>query len=762
MTSTEAQHTNRLTHSSSPYLLQHAHNPVDWYEWGDEAFRAAREQDKLIFLSVGYSTCYWCHVMERECFENESIAQLMNEHFISIKVDREERPDVDDIYMTAVQLITRQGGWPMSVWLEPKSLKPVVGGTYFPPEDSYGRPGFPSVLKQLAEAWQNQRENVLKQAGQVAEAVAQVQSQEPEHVSLSHEHVEQAVAMIMRQYDRNHGGFGGAPKFPTPVNLDLLMNVAWDRDDVRSAVIHTLDRMATGGMYDQIGGGFHRYSVDDKWLVPHFEKMLYDNGQLAVTYAKAFELTGDAFYERIVRRTLAYVLREMTDEAGGFFSAQDAEVDAREGLNYLWTAEEVRDVLSNQGLDGDVEFALEVYGFSRGTNFQDPHHPQDEPKNVVYLTDRPDALAASLQITTDDFLATLDRVNEALLAARNERKQPRLDDKIIAGWNGLMIAGFAEAGRVLGEAEYVEAAGRAAGAVLERMRTDDQGLYRTMRGGKIGSHGFLDDYAFFTFGLLALHRATNERQYLDRAIELTDAVRDRFADPHGGYFDTLADQSDLFVRTKGHYDGATPCGNSVMILNLIELADRTKDRRHLEFAGSSLRAFSGLLSQQPTGMTVSVRALHEILDRQPELVTARETPSAAQRQARPVTVSVEPDTLVFDDSGTAGVELLLTIADGYHINAHQPGAGDLVPLTIDVDGEAVSVTPHYPSGERLTGAAYTDEPVYAHTGLVRVPVKVARQSRTDQLRLIVQYQACTDQACEQPESVIVVLDVQSA
>jgi uncharacterized protein len=778
MDSTETQRTNRLIHSSSPYLLQHAHNPVDWYEWGEEAFAAAREQDRMIFLSVGYSTCYWCHVMERECFENEAIAQLMNEHFINIKVDREERPDVDDIYMTAVQLITRQGGWPMSVWLEPASLKPVVGGTYFPPQDSYGRPGFPSVLKQLADAWRNQREQVLKQADQVATAVAQVVSQQPPIVPLRREQVEQAVAMLMRQYDRNHGGFGGAPKFPTPVNLDLLMNVAWDRDDVRGAVTHTLNRMATGGMYDQIGGGFHRYSVDEKWLVPHFEKMLYDNGQLVSTYAKAFELTGDAFYERVLRRTLEYVLREMTDEDGAFYSAQDAEVDAREGLNYLWTADDVRDVLKHAGLQDEIDFALEVYGFTRGTNFQDPHHPDDEPKNVVYLIDHPESLASSLQISKEAFLSRIDRINDALLEARNRRKQPRLDDKIIAGWNGLMIAGFAEASRVLNEPRYLEAAKRAAAFVLNDMRTVGGELYRTMRRGKPGTCAVLEDYAFLVQGLLSLHRATKERTFLDQAIELTEMARERFADESsagGGFFDTLEGQSDLFVRTKGHYDGATPSGNSVMMLNLIELADRTGKEQYLELAAHSMRAFSGFISQQPTGVCVAVRAMHEVLKCRPELILRSElqAPAGATEGTGgaggaggtggtgegPVSIDVEPGEVRFDDSGTADVEIIMRIADGYHINAHEPGVDGLIPLTIEAAGDGVELTPAYPSGERMESAAFAVEPVMVYAGVIRVPVELKRRGDVRRVRLIVTYQPCTDQACERPRRDSVELNV---
>ncbi|MHC4991738.1 MAG: thioredoxin domain-containing protein, partial [Planctomycetota bacterium] len=410
---------NRLADETSPYLLQHEANPVHWFPWGPEAFEAARALGRPIFLSVGYSTCYWCHVMERESFENEQIAAIMNEHFICIKVDREERPDVDDIYMRAVQMLNQgHGGWPMSVFLEPGGLRPFIGGTYFPPTDQAGRPGFPTVLEQVAAFWRDRRQDVVQQATMVADAVRQQMAVEFAPQEIGRDEIARAQGQLMSMYDQQDAGFVVAqqrrPKFPIPSALDFLMSTAWDVESNRKAVIHTLDRMATGGMYDQVGGGFHRYSTDEKWLVPHFEKMLYDNGQLASTYAEAYQRTGDAFYAQIIRETLDYVIREMTSPEGGFYSAQDAEVNHREGQNYLWQPGEVRKALSEAGREDLVDLALEVYGFNNGTNFQDPHHPEDEATNVVYLVERPDVMAGRLDLALEEFESRLVAINEIL------------------------------------------------------------------------------------------------------------------------------------------------------------------------------------------------------------------------------------------------------------------------------------------------------------------------------------------------------------
>ena len=417
---------NRLDAETSPYLLQHQHNPVHWFGWGPEAFAAARALDRPIFLSVGYSTCYWCHVMERESFESEAIAEILNEHFVCIKVDREERPDVDDLYMAAVQLLNQgQGGWPMSVFLEPEGLRPFLAGTYFPPADGPRGVGFPSVLRQVRDYWSDQREDVMRQAQGLADAIAAQQAEPGSPVAVGPRQVERGASMLLSQYDARHGGFGSAPKFPTPAKLDFLMAATWEYAPYREAVLHTLNRMATGGMYDQIGGGFHRYSVDERWLVPHFEKMLYDNAQLVSTYAEAYRRTQDPFYAEVMRETLAYVQREMTGPDGAFFSAQDAEVNAREGENYLWTVDELEAALADAGLAEDAAVIRAVYGFDEGTNFVDPHHPDDGPKNVVHLTDTPANLAAAREEDVEDFDARLARGERGAAHAAQHARSAR-------------------------------------------------------------------------------------------------------------------------------------------------------------------------------------------------------------------------------------------------------------------------------------------------------------------------------------------------
>jgi len=752
---------NRLGAETSPYLLQHRNNPVHWWAWGEEAFAAARALDRPIFLSIGYSTCYWCHVMERESFENEAIAEVMNEHFICIKVDREERPDVDDIYMAAVQAMTGGGGWPMSVFLEPHSLKPFLAGTYFPPEDRYGRPGFRSVLMQVAGYWAQQREAVMQQADHVAEAVTNHLSLAGEPQPVDPDWVDTAVTQLLSVYDRQEGGFGRGPnKFPTPVNLDFLVAAAWDRPAVREAVLHTLDRMAMGGMYDQIGGGFHRYSTDPKWLVPHFEKMLYDNGQLASTYAEAFQRTGDPYYARVVRETLEYVLREMTAPSGAFYSAQDAEVNHREGGNYIWTERQIRDVLDAAGLSDDVDFVLEVYGFTAGPNFTDPHHPEDSAKNVLFLAAKPNEQAAAMGMPLDEFEQRLSRINAALLEARDKRDQPLTDDKVLAGWNGLMIAGMADGGRVLAEPRYIEAARRAAAFVLERMRAPDGGLLRTSRLGRARIDAFLEDYAFMIRGLLALHRATGDDKPLDDAIDLARRARHRFRDGSAGaYFDTLPGQGDLFVRVKSTYDGAMPSGNGIMANNLLELYELTGDEAHMNDAVATLGALSHVLAARPMASVTSLLALKRIVDVDPDRL---EQPRPAQNdEDMPVQISATPHQVRLAPSQSVTLDLTVRIADGYHINAHEPGLDFLIPLEVKlIDGEGIELDVHYPTGGRFAGP---EGVVFTHHGTFALPLRLIRTGPiTGRPAITVTWQACTETACLAPrtETLAVVIEAE--
>ncbi|NNF44529.1 MAG: DUF255 domain-containing protein [Phycisphaerales bacterium] len=756
MSPTSIESRNRLGNETSPYLLQHQHNPVHWWPWGPEAFAAARALDRPIFLSVGYSTCYWCHVMERESFEDEATAAILNEHFIPIKVDREERPDVDDIYMKSLLALNRgQGGWPMSVFLEPGQLKPFLAGTYFPPDDGQGRPSFTTVLNQVIGFWRDQRPAVLQQADQVAAFVGRELTQPAATAPLDARTVERGITHLQSAYDDTHGGWGRGNKFPMPGNLDFLMAAAFDRPEIRQRVLHTLDRMATGGLYDQIGGGFHRYTVDVKWLVPHFEKMLYDNGQLLRTYALAYEQTRDPYYAEVIRETAAYIARQMTAPSGAFFSAQDAEVNHREGENYLWTSDEVTTALEDAGLGDLVEFTLEIYGFKAGPNFRDPHHPGEPPRNVVHLLERPDRLAATMDLTVEAFDDRVRRVNAALLAVRSQRDQPLTDDKILAGWNGLMIAGLAESGRVLDEPAFVDAAARAASTILRTMREDDGGLLRTARGETAKIDAFSEDYAGLVHGLLALHRATGDGAHLSAAADLMRTARARFwDDAHGGYFDTLPDQTDLFVRIKSTYDGAVASGNNLMIANLVELHDATGDTAYLDDAVRSLEAISTELAERPTGAMVALRALDRVLTEHPERLAAPAAPAArAPDESNPVIVTARPATLALAPGGDGQVEVTLTIARGFHINAHRPGLDFLIPLAVEVVGTGIEVEAVYPAGERYRGP---EGDMIVHNDSVTIPVTVTRRGAlAGPVELAVTYQVCTDTACLAPATVTV-------
>lgn len=819
---TAPAHTNRLAGETSPYLLQHAHNPVDWYPWGEEAFEEARREQKPIFLSVGYSTCYWCHVMEREVFENEVIAARMNELFVNIKVDREERPDVDDVYMTATQLMTGQGGWPMSVFLTPPAphdtldpaavneaagvnppapappaagygLKPFWAGTYLPPEPMMGRPGFPQVLQGLSDAWKNQRADVLKQAQTVADAVAEQVGSSHQEGDLSPRLVSRTAEALLRRYDPEHGGFTGpqGPKFPSPANLLFLLRAAehTDNADIADAVHHTLDRMARGGMYDQVGGGFHRYSVDEKWLVPHFEKMLYDNGQLLEVYAAALESlrrehgdTGETpvppneedqrlmqLYEYVLRGTADYVLREMTDETGAFHTAQDAEVDGREGDNYLWTPTQIRQAIADQDL---AKRAIHMYGLDLGTNFQDPHHPEADPANVLYLPASLEQLAEEERIPLDALTQKRDAINAALKAARDRRKQPRLDDKVLAGWNGMMIRGLAEAGRVLDEPQYTNAAARAADAVADHMTVadpDHPGLYRAMRKGESKVDGFLEDYAFMVSGLTALSRAEAERgetikaeRYLKLARRYTDIAVDRFAAEGGGYYDTLAGQSDLFVRTRGLYDGAIPSGNSQMVHNLITLGEMTGQPGYTDRAVVDLRSFAGAMMQMGPGMVHMQGALLQLMEAAPAMVEGAATqpaiPPATQpaagEAAAPVTAAVDADSLTLEDS-TARFDLVIRIAEAYHINANPASDELLLPTEVMLaEDSPLDIEVSYPEG-REEHYPFASGPLRVYEGVVRLPVTLRVRDAAalpERATLRVRVQACTETACLIPQT----------
>ncbi len=581
---------NRLINETSPYLLQHAHNPVDWYPWGPEALERARNEDKPILLSIGYSACHWCHVMERESFENEDIAALMNENFVSIKVDREERPDLDSIYMTAVQAMTGQGGWPMTVFLTPDG-RPFYGGTYFPPEERGGLPSFPRVVQSLARAYRENRGDVVQTTQKLVDHIRQassgVVSRDPLTVDILH----QAYSGIASQFDHRHGGTGLQPKFPQPMIYEFLIrhHLRFESPSALDMVELTLEKMAHGGIYDQLGGGFHRYSTDTYWLVPHFEKMLYDNALLARLYLHAFQMTGKPLYRRIVEETLDYVAREMTDPLGGFYSAQDADSEGVEGKFFIWRPEEISDILGKE----DAEIFSRLYGVTRTGNF--------EGHSILHLDEPADKVARDAGMPQSELIELVQRSRAALLQARESRVHPGRDDKVLTSWNGLMLRAFAEAGAVFERPDYVSKANENAKSLLDNLRNGDR-LLRTYREGKASLNGYLEDYAFLIDGLIALHEATLDQRWLEEAIALGHGMVDLFWEEGDGvWYDTGRDHEALIVRPRDVSDNAIPSGGSVATDALLRLAIITGDTELNRRAAESLRSVRELMSRLPSG-----------------------------------------------------------------------------------------------------------------------------------------------------------------
>ena len=587
---------NRLAHESSPYLRQHAHNPVDWYPWGDEAIARARQFDRPIFLSIGYSACHWCHVMEHESFENEEIARILNEHFVPIKVDREERPDLDQIYMHAVQMISGQGGWPMSVFLTP-SLRPFTGGTYFPPVDRYGRPGFERILLMLANAWAEKRGDIDQAAAEVTQHLQGMGSLPGSVGALSVDLLRGAKDALARAYEPRHGGFGQAPKFPHPMDIRLLLRLAKRFEDEQSLHMarHTLDRMAMGGIYDHLGGGFARYSTDDRWLVPHFEKMLYDNALLAVAYLEGYQATHDPFYARVVEETLGWVSREMTRPDGPFFSTLDADSEGVEGKFYIWKQQEIEAILGD-----DAPLFLACYNVKPSGNWTDPHDPST-PKNILHLDHSLADLALRYRKSEGELQSILFDCREKLRIAREERIHPALDDKTLTAWNGLMITAFATASAVLDRPEYAVTASRAADFVLSKMRTADGRLLRTCSpNSEAKLNGYLEDYAYLLEGLVSLYEATFEPRRLDEAREIARVMIDQFWDAkEGGFFYTGNDHEQLIARGKDPHDNATPAANSVAVTALLRLVKLTGDADLLARAETTLGLYAELMESRP-------------------------------------------------------------------------------------------------------------------------------------------------------------------
>ncbi|WP_406699732.1 DUF255 domain-containing protein [Singulisphaera sp. Ch08] len=765
---------NRLAKETSPYLLLHAHNPVDWYPWGPEAFAKAKAEKKPIFLSIGYSSCYWCHVMERECFKDPQIAKLMNQKFVCIKVDREERPDIDQIYMAALQAFGN-GGWPMSMFLTPDG-RPFYGGTYFPPKDRNGIRGFPTVLTGVADAWRDEKAQIEESADRLTDLVRRslAKSNENRHAPLTRALAAQGRKELAEQFDPEYGGFGfnpenaRRPKFPEPANLVFLLD-EHRREAASGAgpgkkeaqespanplamVLKTLDQMARGGIRDQLAGGYHRYATSRYWIVPHFEKMLYDNAQLASTHLLAFELTADPRWRLEAESTFAFIARSMTAPEGGFYSAIDAETDGDEGQYYVWTREQIEKTL---GAGPDYEAFAQVYGLKRESNFEKERYVLLEPRSRAEQ-------ATTLKTTPEALEATVAPLRAKLLAVRERRPAPLLDDKVLTSWNGLMIAAYADGFRILHEPMYRQAADKAADFILAKMRTPDGRLLRTYRSGRAKLGAYLEDYAFLVHGLLRLHAATGNPKRLAQARELTDRMIADFSDTkEGGFFYTADGHESLLARPKDPYDGALPSGNSVAIRNLVALASATGDVRYLDQANKALDAFSSTLAQNPGALPLLVVALGEYLDARPAGAVAASTPEAP----------VDPDAMVTAKGAVVAsstiapgeelaVSLTVKVKEGWHLNANPAGSENLIPTTVTLarNQPAKLEKVEYPVGEaKVLEPGGAPVPLYEGTVTLKVRVRLEAEAKQtpDALKFEIRYQACNDNACLAPASLSV-------
>jgi hypothetical protein len=595
--------TNRLINETSPYLLQHAHNPVDWYAWGEEAIAKAKAEDKPIFLSIGYAACHWCHVMEHESFENEQIARLMNEHFICIKVDREERPDLDAIYMNAVQMMSGHGGWPMSMFLTP-DLKPFYGGTYFPPADRQGMPGFARVLLTMADLYRTRRDEVLTSADSVTAELRNINRFRESGEMLTTEILNQAFSGLVASFDPSHGGFGRAPKFPPSMTLMFLLrhHLRTHSPEALQMVEVTLERMARGGIYDHLGGGFARYSTDARWIVPHFEKMLYDNALLARIYLYAYQATGKSFYRQIAEETLEYTLRDMTGSEGGFYSSEDADSEGVEGKFYVWTKDEVTALLGEE----EGEIFCRYYDITKEGNFEDGQSILNTPLS-------PEEFAADENMSIDELKRIINAGKKKLFYERAGRARPGLDDKILTAWNAMMLTAFAEASRILGRDDYGEVARRNAEFLLSNLLVDGR-LLRTYKDGRAKLNAYLEDYAYLIEGLIALYEATFELRYFEQARELANSMIERFWDEEeGGFYFTSRDHEELIMRAKDYFDNAIPSGNSVAALAFLKLWALTQESVYQRCAATILRTMRQAMAKYPSGFGYLLSALDAYL-----------------------------------------------------------------------------------------------------------------------------------------------------
>ena len=721
------KYTNRLILEDSPYLIQHAHNPVDWYAWGPEAFNAAQRENKPIFLSIGYSTCHWCHVMERESFENPAIAKILNQYFIAIKVDRERRPDVDKTYMQAVMLIAQNGGWPMSSFLTSDG-KPFFGGTYYPPDV------FADLILRVASAWSEQREQLVAQGDQLSKAVAQMTNNQNAAGQLSQQAVKNAVIEALYTHDELKGGFSQAPKFPQEPLLFLLLDESERsrNNDALKAVETTLDAMGRGGIYDQIGGGFHRYSTDNEWLVPHFEKMLYNQAHLSRVFLLAWRLTGRIDFRRVATQTFDYVLRDMTDPGGGFYSATDADSEGEEGIFFLWSTDQIRASLSER----DANLAIKLFGVSDKGNF--------EHSNILHLPVPLETIAQEEGISLADLSIRVDRIRETLYQTREKREHPLRDQKILTAWNGMMISSLAQAGVLLGEPRYTKAASQAALFIWQHNRKGAGELSRVHLQGSSSIDAQQEDYAYFAEGLIHLYDATNERHWLDKAIEVTDGMLESFWDEEvGGFFMSPA-QSQLtsMARQKdGGSDAAIPSGNSVALRVLQMLHARKANFEYSKHANTTLAAFANAINQNPTNFGYMLMAASNL--QQGELSAQQ---YIARGGVRARAKQVDSSQFVID----------LVIPEGWHVNSNQPRQKGLIATTVSLagseDGWEIEVV-KYP--EPITATlGFQSEALSLYKGKVRIEIKVSEGARPGHLLpLQLGIQACNDKICLPPETV---------
>jgi uncharacterized protein YyaL (SSP411 family) len=759
---------NHLTGQSSPYLLMHLHNPVDWYPWGPEAFAKAKKEGKLIFLSVGYSSCYWCHVMERESFENEEVAKRLNQWFVCVKVDREERPDVDTVYMTALNVTGQRGGWPLSMFLTSDG-KPIFGGTYWPAEDKKADgdsiPGFKTILQRVHQLQTDKPKDLERQADKIAALTEKEMAGRLQGIalaSLDRTLVDGAVKEILEQFDPEYGGFGSperhfrGTKFPMPPYLELLLQDGFrtKTKETIQALKVSLDRMARGGIYDQLGGGFHRYSTERTWTVPHFEKMLYDNAQLVEVYAKAYRWFRQPEYRRIVDETLAFVKREMTSPEGGFYSALDAETNSEEGRFYVWTDQEIADALGN---GADATFFKKVYGLDGQANFEGRYH-------ILTLHDGSEDEKTSLRLAP---------LKQKLMEVRSGRLRPFLDTKVLTAWNGQMIAAYATAGQVLENSEYVNTAARAAEFILQNLRNREGRLLRTYAAApgqapaaKINA--YLDDYAFFIHGLLCLHEASDNPHWLKSARTMTDdMIQYHSDDDRGGFFYTARDEKASFpnwslgtrVGAKDQYDGVQPSGNSVAARNLVRLWLKTGDARYRELAERTIKAFSANLKANPATMSTMAEALAlylNALDNPPKNPGA-DTPTDKEKKTKKsedvVNIAASASKPDADQRQTATISI--AIDKSWHLYANPVPAdfpGIPTTVTIEAQGKARDATIEYPRGTLVQDKVLGD--YYVYEGKVKIQAVVKRTKEDNSsLSAVIKLQACSDKQCLLPSTV---------